>query len=222
MAGKVDIINLALGRLSQSPIGDIAENSVQANVANRVWEICLKDCLRSNNWSFAQVTDNLALVPFTPASWVYAYAYPSNAVVIWKIFNQYTADNAGERFTEGFSIDTNQKILLTNCSNAIVIYTHYLQDATQFDSNFVNILGYRLAAEMAMPLNADPELAKAMTALYVTQSSEAQRMSSYESDALYKRDVSPYVDARGSGTPQQTQPIGGPGGVNFVQWNLGA
>lgn len=219
MASKIEIINLALGRIGQGTIGSLSEDSVQAAVAGRIYESCLKECLRGNNWSFAQVSEPLALVAnYTPVNWTYAYQYPTSCMVLWKLY-VVGSPREGDHFQELFVPALNQKVIGSNTQFANGEYTFYVQDTSLYDSSFVNVFAYRLAADMAMPLNADAEQAKNMMAIFSNQMSEAQRLSSYEQDPTYVRDVSPYVDARGSGSSNQIQPIGGPGGTSFITWN---
>jgi hypothetical protein len=220
MSSKIDIINLALGRISQSPIGDLNEGSIQATIAQRIFDPCVSECLSGNDWSFAQVREALAEVAnYTPVGWSYAYTYPANCLRLWRISNDFTAKRTGDRFARAYVPALNQSVILTNTGLAVAEYTFFVKDTTIYTPDFVSVLAYRLAADFAMPLNADMEQAINMSKIFQSEMSEAKRMSSYEDDALYVRDESAYVDARGSGSPTVRQALGGPGGVNFVDWN---
>lgn len=218
---QVQIVNLGLQLISQRVIQTMNDNTVEANASNNVWIPCLQECLRGNNWSFAQVIElAVASSPaYTPLNYLYAYKYPANAMAVWKVYNAYTADmKKGEDFREVYDAVNNQRVILTNCQNAYIEYTYYVTDTTMFDPSFVTMLSYRLAAALAMPLNADSEQAKEMTAVFANQMSEAQRMSSYENNIDNGQNPDAIVLSRMSGINGSGTSIGG---VTFDQFNRG-
>lgn len=219
---QIQIINLGLGHISQRTIESLTEGSVQSDVANDVWEACLKECLRGNNWPFATVIEALAEVSnYTPPTgFTYAYGYPSNGVAVWRISNSYTNPNnkKGEDFRELYVPSLSVKVLITNCYQAVGEYTYYLQDTALYDSMFVNVLSWRLAAAMAMPLNADSELAINATKVFQNQLSEAQRQSSYENNIGNGESTTMFIDGRTGTVGDQSVNIGG---ITFDQFNSG-
>lgn len=219
---QIGIINLGLGLISQRTIESLTEGSVQANAANDVWVPCVQECLRGNNWSFASVEQVLALVAnATLLNWKYVYAYPANAMAVWKVYNTYTADQKkGEDFKEYLIPTLGVKVIATNCQNAYVEYTYYVQDTTIFDPSFVTMLSYRLAASLAMPLNADAEQAMNMTKVFENQMSEAQRMSSYENNVLNGESPDALINSRMSGLSGNIDSVS-IGGVTFQAFNAG-
>lgn len=220
---QIQIINLGLGHISQRSIEDLNESSVQAEEASKVYDSCLQECLRGNNWAFAAVIDALASVAnYTPPSnWGYAYAYPANSMAMWRISNSYTdpANKKGEDFRVVYVPALKVKVILTNCIQAYGEYTYYLQDTTLYDAAFVNVLSFRLAAALAMPLNADQDMAINMTKIFQNQMSEAQRQNSYESNATNGQPAEMIINARTNGG-SNTNSVS-IGGQTFDSFNQG-
>lgn len=214
MATQVEIINLALGHIAQAPIASISEASVQAETAVRVWETCRKETLRGHDWAFATVVATLTLSAtygtlttsgLYAGDYVYAYQYPSNCLAMWHIYGESLADKSvGEDFRELYDPINSAKVLVTNVQDALGEYTFDVTDPQYYDSTFVTMLSYRLAAAMAMPLTGDPQLAVTMMQTFTTMMSEAERMSSYENNPDHiKEGTSAFIDARGGYTSQQ-------------------
>jgi hypothetical protein len=217
---KLIILNLGLRLISQRTIESLSENTVANQVASDIWLPAVEDCLRGNNWSFAQIIElGVLSTNYTPLNYLYAYNYPVAAMSVWKVYNAYTADpKKGEDFRRVYDPINNQQIILTNCQNAYLEYTYDIQDYTQFDADFITMLSYRLAASFAMPLNADADQAKEMTAVFSNQMSEAQKSSSLENNIENGEDPQALINARMSGYPGKGTSIGG---VSFGVWNNG-
>lgn len=219
-AQKLIILNLALHLISERTIDSLTEDTVANQVATDIWQPCLDDCLRGNNWSFAQIIELAVLsTNYTPLNYAYAYNYPTATMSLWKVYNAYTANTQkGEDFRRIYDPVNNQQIILTNCQSAYLEYTYAMTDYTQFDADFVTMLSYRLAAAFAMPLNADADQAKEMTAVFSNQMSEAQKSSSLENNIRNGENPDVLINARMNGYPGRGTSIGG---VSFEAWNNG-
>lgn len=198
---KLEIINLGLYLISQTPLQSLTENTVNANVALDVYDSCVEECLRGNNWPFASVTDTLVLsTTYTAVNYKYAYIYPANAAAVWLVYNLVTPDKRkGEEFRRLLDPVAGSNVIVTNTPDAIVEYTYLVTDPNLFDASFVNMLSYRLAAAMAMPLNADADQAVNMTKVFSNQMSEAQRSGSYEDNRNDAESKDVFVNARSFG-----------------------
>ena len=203
---QLDIINLALGHLKQRKIASLNEVSPQALEALRSYEMARKDTLRGHDWGFATNVKALALNTTYAASdtgvyagkWLFAYVYPSNVVAVWHVYNEATADkDNGEQFRIVYDDVNNEKVILTDCEEALGECTFDLQDTTLFDASFVTAFAYKLASHMAPNLTGDDSIVDAMNKAFLTTISEAERMSSYEAkDEAAKGRTSPYEDVR--------------------------
>jgi hypothetical protein len=201
---QLNIINLALTHLKNRRISSLTENSVQANAANACYETARRETLRGHDWPWATCITSLALNATYAADasglyagkWSYAYTYPANCIAMWHIYTAGTIDKSkGEDFREVYDPVNNQKILLTDCADALGEYTFDLSDTTLWDSNFVTAFAYRLAADMAPALTGDDSIAEDMLKKSIIAISESERMASYETN-VNENTTSTYEDAR--------------------------
>jgi hypothetical protein len=201
MATQLEIVNKALGHISVAPIASMAESSAAAVLATQIWDTCRRECLRGHDWAFATVITALSTANYTIANtdWTYAYQYPSNCVAMWKVY--YNEKDKDQAFREVYDAVNSAKVILSNVTDAIGEYTYDLTTTDGYDANFVSVLSYFLAANMAKPLTGDPQLADQMLKMYNAYMSDAERAGSYESDSGKRVDASSaFVDAReGSG-----------------------
>ncbi|MBU2051423.1 MAG: hypothetical protein KKH61_20940 [Gammaproteobacteria bacterium] len=133
---------------------------------------------------------------YVPLHWLYSYDLPSSSLGIWKVYNEGTKDkDVGENFRVIYDRVNGKEVIITDCADAYAEYGYLISDTTLFDSNFTNALAYRLAAELAMPLNGDPQQAAEMIKLFNNAKSEAERSSGYESKTPDEQ-ANPFVDSR--------------------------
>ena len=207
MANQVEIINLALSHIGIAPIASISEASVQAQTAMRCWDSARKESLRGHDWAFATVVATLSysttLATLTTSGlyageWVYAYQYPSNCVAMWHLYNEVTENkDLGEEFREIYDAVNSQKVLVSNCVDALGEYTFDVTDPSFYDANFVTMFSYRLAADLAMPLTGDPNLSVTMMKVFNELMNDAERMSAYENNpGKQTNESSRFIDAR--------------------------
>lgn len=199
MASQVAIINLGLNHIGQKAISEPTEATVQAQSVARVWDYVLEETLRSFDWGFARVCAALALVSdYTPLNFTYAYAYPSKALIIWKLtYDGDDEDSIGEKYKVLYAPANNQRVILTDLEDAYAVYSYNVTDTTKFDPFFVTALSHRLAAEVAVPLNGDKAMAKDEIVIFNNLISEAKRLGFGENRRGHPaNEESAYVDAR--------------------------
>ena len=83
MASKLEIVNIALARLGESPIQSLTEDSVPARVVSLLFDSARRSALRDYNWSFAIRSDSLARMAALPDEmfdFQYAYALPPDCL----------------------------------------------------------------------------------------------------------------------------------------------
>lgn len=186
--------------ISQKPITATTDATVQAETAMRVWEYALKEALGSYNWGFAKVIETMTVVAnYTPLEYAYAYTYPSTAVRVWFVYADATTNKTiGEKFRVIYDKTNGVKLVETNIENAYAEYTQYLETVTLYDPYFVTAFAHRLAAELAVPLNGDAEMAKEQIKVFNTLISEAHRFSEYERQETRQANTqSSIITARG-------------------------
>jgi len=162
MTTDADIANMALARLgTRATIASLTENSTEARVIN-TWYATVRDALLGQiDWSFGRVRRVLASSGTPPATWSYSYAYPSDALKIWKIDIGPTAWYAGQPMEPLFEIasDGTNQMLYCNDSPVTVIMSERVTDPSRFPAAFVRAFADQLAAEIALPITQKQDLA---------------------------------------------------------------
>ena len=204
MASAVDICNLALGHLGDNATVasiDPPEGSAQAEHCARFYPIARDSLLEMASWNFAMRRSFLAQVTNTWPEWKYAYAVPSDVLNIVAVHPQDAYDDyatqfvptdtpfwshnyspviaAGRYVPQPFTVEIDQNgnsILYTNTENAIMRYSAYVTDTTQFSPLFTITLSWHLASMLAGPvIKGDAGAAEAKRC--------AQMMAAYQSQA---------------------------------------
>jgi hypothetical protein len=113
-----------------------------------------------------------------------------------RIYTEGTIDpKIGEPFRELYHHTTNEKVLVTNAELAYGEYIYKVTDTTLFDAAFVSALGYRLGADLAIPLTGDKARAEGLIMLFNNKASEGNRLNSYEEQDSAKQSSS-FLNAR--------------------------
>lgn len=155
MLSKLDIANLALGRLGTSVgITDyLGDTTAQAKIVRRHFRMSLDTLLEKHEWNFATKTAALTLISEdTEEILRYLYQVPSEALVVRQVseakkfppFEQYEDEKV--RWEQLYSI-TGVRIR-SNIKDAHVKYTVRLSE----DLTFPNHFGRALAAQLALDI----------------------------------------------------------------------
>lgn len=176
MASQVSICNLALSRIGHSqPISAIDEPGVAARMCKQFFSQCREEILRSRPWPWAQRRETLALVAERPnMDWGFAYRYPVNFVKIYQLtcatdsvapssiyipYYDTETPNYKQKIPWQMGSDTQGLLLFTDLPGAIAVGTYNVQDTSQFNSDFVDALAWRIAAEIAPVMTKDLKIA---------------------------------------------------------------
>jgi hypothetical protein len=149
MASVIDICNIALNHLGNpGRVSSISppDGTTEASVCATYYPIALRELLESADWSFARKRTALALLTVNPSAvWGFAYAMPSDCVTPQRVLTggtqEYDLDSA--------QFDIEGAAILSNKADAVLAYTHYVDDANSLPQVFVNALTYLLAAMLA-------------------------------------------------------------------------
>lgn len=194
VASLVGLCNLSLSLLGAQAIAALDEASPEARACALHLTPCLEAVLRDHPWNFA--TRRVVLAPvagLTPPGWTYAYALPPDCLLARELV--VPAGAAPARFSLEYDPQAG-RVLLTDLGGAALVYTTRTEDVAGFDPLFVQALGWRLAAHLAMPLTRDRALMQMAQTLYLNTLSQAQRADANEGVPETPRDPS-WIAARG-------------------------
>lgn len=138
---KTDILNKALTLVGAAPVTSISQDSNNARVLNRTYEISLRSILGECKWNFATKRENLSLsndtldwydtgistVYVKPPDIIRIYGVSSPGVQ-WKEIGDYIVSDTGSLGLE---------------------YTYFLDDPTKYPSLFVDAFVDKLASDIA-------------------------------------------------------------------------
>jgi hypothetical protein len=154
---KTEIANLALRHLAvTSYLSDVeTDNSLEAKIIRRFFQVSLDDILEKHYWTFATKTAVLALEERDPEKrFNFSYRKPVDALVIRELachgeFMEPSLNHYREhvRYFEERTLGTMQ-LLYTNVENAHAKYTQRLTENTNFPSYF----GRAVAGQLAMDI----------------------------------------------------------------------
>lgn len=186
MAGIVEIINIALSRLGESPIQSLDEGSVPANAAKLHYDTERRATLRSYPWNFALKQATLAELEVDAVDFRHAFALPADSLRVVRVWASDTRQPLRYTVRGG--------TLFADSGSVTVEYVADIKDAHLYDPKFVEALSYRLASALAMPVKGSPELMANYMNLYNSLVNEAAVQSARE-EKVYLSD-NPYLEAR--------------------------
>lgn len=161
---------------------DPPEGSPQAEHCQRFYPIARDSLLEMHLWNFAMKRQALPLLTNDWPEWLYCYGLPSDALNPITVLPSDALDDyslgvmpGNDDFTtwpgyigvgavvgvpttyepQPFTIETlasGDQVLYTNVANAVLRYSAYVTDTTQFSPLFVTTLSWQLASFLAGPL----------------------------------------------------------------------
>ena len=184
MTGKVEIVNIALSRLGESPIQSMDEGTVPANMAKVLYDSARRSTLRDYNWNFALKIANLARLAEVPCDFRFAYALPSDCLRAVRLRGRAPYVLRG-------------KVLYTDAETPALEYIVDVTNEADFDSKFIEAFSYKLASELAMPVKESRELMASYSNAYSAFIQQAAAESAREMEVSLSDN--PYVEARFNG-----------------------
>jgi hypothetical protein len=185
MASKVEISNMALGRIGvTSQIANIdTEKSNEAKACRTFFDAAAAFVLRDFDWNFARRYAPLALIAgdlpvHMQSVWTYRYALPADCLAVRKLVVPTTRlPRKSERIPYEIMNDyingNDQLVLYTDQIGAVARYTKSISNPALFDPMFVSGLSWYLGSEIAPPLSVKEDIAKAAREGYMAVISRA-------------------------------------------------
>lgn len=164
---EVELCNLALFKVRATEIGDLNEQSVNAEKCRVLYPQVRKTVLTDAVWGFAKSTRALSLTGNTPEEWEYEYNYPNDCLKLLYLVppgvskatvrHGLTLNNTEVEHLpyETMNNTSGDLVIATNQENAKAAFIKAVTDVRLFDAKFEEALILKLAAELAIPLGGD-------------------------------------------------------------------
>ncbi len=176
MISDVRIANMALSHVgAKSTIEAIGEASTEGRVVDLWFEYSRRQTLEAFDWNFARKRRALTTHAEDPPEgvWGFRYVYPGDCLAARKIENPTASaplvwiQNFTDPETRGdaipFEVEQNaagnQKTILTNLQDAVLVYTFEQLDAGLYSPLFVEALSWAVAAHIAFTLTGKRSIA---------------------------------------------------------------
>lgn len=200
MADLLEIWNRALGHVGDAnTIADEGEENAQARAVRRMWPIARDAVLAAHHWRFAERT--ILATPYSPVppgKWALAYLYPSDALHIRHLdlpkervpvrgvyHDRYCGETWFRRdrvhpeewevggVTSPTGIDT--QLILTDAELATITYTRRVEDATRYPVWVADVMAWKLAFDIAVPLSVSRETRAEAWKVYLDMMDQAMQ-----------------------------------------------
>jgi len=183
----VQICNNALIKLGADTITSLSDDTKPARLCNKMYEIVRDDLLRGHPWNFAITRVMLAQLSTVPAfKYSFEYQLPSDCLRVLRI-----KDTRAEYRIEG-------RKLLTDENTVNLVYIKKVEDVSQFDPSFSDLLALKLASELAYNITNSGTISQAMVDLFERRFRRA-KMSDAQEDSIYIIQTDTFTDGRFSG-----------------------
>ncbi len=171
------IVNMALSHVgSRSTVENFRTEKTQEAIQARIWyDYGRQLILETHDWRFARKRMGLALHGDTISEtatdpmagvWGYRYQYPADCLKARKIQNPNAPPGDAIPFEVETSLNGQEKTILTNMEDAVLVYT-FDQKATElFPAMFVLAQSHLLASLMAWSLTGKTKVGQLQFALY--------------------------------------------------------
>lgn len=201
----VGIANMALSHIgAKSTIESLDEDSPEANQCEIWYDHSRLQVLEAYDWNFARKRKTLALhgdtISETAADplagvWAFRYSYPSDCVAARKIQNPNAPPDDAIPFEVETSLNGEQKSILTNREDAVLVYTWDLTNTDMFSILFVSALSHLLAHEIAFSITGERKIKITELGIYDKILPQATAKSANEGVDPPPRDA-PWIRAR--------------------------
>jgi hypothetical protein len=159
---KTELVNKALTLVGALPITNLDDDTNNARIVNRVYEISLRSILSECKWNFAtkrvllsQVTDTLA---WYDTGETYVYQKPADVVRIFGV----SADDVTWREEGDF--------IISDTSGLGIRYVYYLDSPAKYPASFIDAFIDKLCADIAYMIVNSSTLGERFKTLYETVS----------------------------------------------------
>jgi hypothetical protein len=192
------LINQALRRIGYTiEIGYLYEGSPAARAALTLYGQTRDDLLCNIDWPFARQSVQMTLLKtappggysyptlwtsaFPPIPWIFEYAYPTGCLEMRAVrpvavlIPEYDPVPNIFAVADDPSLPSPSKVVLSNLSNAIAVFTGQITDPTQWEPMFTEALVEAMARRMGEAMGAGEESIKMQLQIEAEAAAQANR-----------------------------------------------
>lgn len=207
---EIDICNLALARVKAGEIGDLNEQSREAEKCRIFYPQSRDYVLSSFAWNFAKKTRVLSTSLEESVEYPYTFDHPNDCLVA-RYLIQLDEDGSAlqgrgvvdvEPPEFEVMLDSNdKKIICTHIQYAALVYTKNITDTTLWGALVDELIAWRLAQDISIPLAGDSGKKYRNDAVnaYMELASQAMAKTANEAWPRKKRHMPNSIKARGQG-----------------------
>jgi hypothetical protein len=182
MASVVDICNEAMDLLGAATITSLDENSKEARLCKRFFDLVRDTMLRDHPWNWAITRKQLAQDSETPPfGFTAQFSLPTDPFCL-KVLSLHDdavdSDIAAYDSTVMFKIEGRK--ILTNENSCQIIYIGRITDTEQYDSSFRYALATGIAANSAYAITGSNSLMQQMQAMHLRAMADARSLDAKE------------------------------------------
>lgn len=214
LKAKTNIANIALTHLGESKIDDLDDPNQRARLCKLRFDDCLDIVLRSHPWScvtkrekLKKLNDPITGVALKPAfGFNYIFQLPADFLRVIQV------DNVSYPYQiEVYTISpqdevpaTSQPVLLTNASSISIRYVHVPPNLEILTRDVSNLIGLRIASELAEPLTSKVDLKQRLDQRYMIELAAARSTDSMQGTPEVVESFT-WLNSRGYGLGAQSR-----------------
>ena len=169
MASQIEICNSTIYRLNGQAIVSLSDESKEAVILNRIYNLTRQRLLRAHFWNFAVKKVELAQLITAPAfEYAYAYQLPADCLRVVRLYQP----NSDWKIVG--------RELHTNDSSVFLEYVADITDEGLWDSVFVDLMILKLAIDMCYAITGSTEMLGALRSEYSQVMREAKQFDAME------------------------------------------
>ena len=191
-SGMTEVANIALTNLGEATISDIqTDNNERARLLNNRFDDIRDSVLRSHPWNVTVRRSVLSAYTSTPAwGYKYAFTFPTDATTGETCLRVLGLQD----HTTPYRIEGNE--ILTDASTLNVKWQARVTDLSTLDSVLRNVMGLRVAWELAEPLTGKTALKDEMFKKYSLSLQEARSLDAQEGGSVERIELNTWLDSR--------------------------
>jgi len=182
MPSVVDICNEAMDLLGASTITSLNENSKEARLCNRKFDVARDSVLRTHPWNVAIARAELAASSTSPPfGFTYSFPLPTDPYCLRVLsFWNNNVNNELAAYDSNIMFKIEGRNILSNEDACKIVYISRVTDTEQYDPLLSTAVAHRLASDTAYAITGSNTVSQQMFNLYEQRLKEAKGVDAME------------------------------------------